>query len=416
MDQVVAQTHGRLDAAVEELAEGAFDFLERLVAEPSVLGREQGAQAIVSAELERLGFDVDRLSVPPDIGARAGAGVPLASYEGREVVVGRLGGVKGRSLLINCHVDVVPAEEADLWSSPPFRPTRADGWLAGRGAGDMKSGYAMALLAIEAVLTADPSLRDAQLAFVSVIEEECTGNGTLAAAHAGVLADAVVLPECTGLELLLDGIGIIWAEIEVRGRGVHAHLAGEGVNAVEAALPLLAALRELEAELNRESDVHCATNIGTVRAGDWRSAVPEVARLGVRVGFPPPLSPAQAQEKLVDALERAARDDPWLATTPPRVRFEGFRAESYSFAREHELVGDLSRAHAAVFGRDPGVAVGTATTDARIYLNQFGVPALCYGPRVRGIHGVDEAVELRSIVDGARVLARFLFERFGGRE
>jgi acetylornithine deacetylase len=51
-----------------------------------------------------------------------------------------------------------------------------------------------------------------------------------------------------------------------------------------------------------------------------------------------------------------------------------------------------------------------STTDARFYLNQFGVPALCYGPRVRNIHGIDEAVELQSIVDGARTLARFLID------
>ena len=44
--------------------------------------------------------------------------------------------------------------------------------------------------------------------FASVIMEECTGNGTLAAARAGVLADAVILPEPTGLSLLLAGVEI----------------------------------------------------------------------------------------------------------------------------------------------------------------------------------------------------------------
>jgi hypothetical protein len=34
-----------------------------------------------------------------------------------------------------------------------------------------------------------------------------------------------------------------------------------------------------------------------------------------------------------------------------------------------------------------------STTDARYYLNQFGVPAVAYGPRSRNIHGTDEAVE-----------------------
>jgi hypothetical protein len=36
------------------------------------------------------------------------------------------------------------------------------------------------------------------------------------------------------------------------------------------------------------------------------------------------------------------------------------------------------------------------------------VPAVAYGPRSRNIHGTDEAVELASIVSGARALARFM--------
>jgi acetylornithine deacetylase len=414
MGQVVAQKYRLLDDAVEELAEGAFGFLERLVAEPSVLGSESGAQSLVAAELDRLGFAVERIPVPPDIDGLPGSGGPIVSYDGRDLVVGRRGTGEHRSLLINGHVDVVPAGEVQLWSREPFAPARLDdGWLAGRGAGDMKSGFAMAFLALEAALAVDPALADAPIRFASVLEEECTGNGTLAAAHAGVIAEAVLLPECTGLELLLDGIGIVWAEIEVRGRGAHAHVAGDGVNAIESALPLLAVLRTLEAELNQESAVWCATNIGTLHAGDWRSSVPTVARIGVRVGFPPGRTPAEVQQRLVDAIDDAARHDPWLATQPPRVRFDGFRAEPYDLPRDHPLVAELSLAHASVFGDGPAFWTGTATTDARYYLNQFDVPALCYGPRARDIHGVDEAVELRSIVDGARVLARFLCERFG---
>lgn len=49
-----------------------------------------------------------------------------------------------------------------------------------------------------------------------------------------------------------------------------------------------------------------------------------------------------------------------------------------------------------------------STTDARIYVNQYGMPALAYGPRTRNIHGPGEAVELGSIVAGARTPARFL--------
>jgi peptidase M20/M25/M40-like protein len=61
-----------------------------------------------------------------------------------------------------------------------------------------------------------------------------------------------------------------------------------------------------------------------------------------------------------------------------------------------------------VHGAPPRRVVTGSTTDARYYLNQFGVPAVACGPRSRNIHDTDEAVELASIVSGARVLARFM--------
>ena len=57
-----------------------------------------------------------------------------------------------------------------------------------------------------------------------------------------------------------------------------------------------------------------------------------------------------------------------------------------------------------------------STTDARTYLNDFNIPALCFGATAHNIHGVDESVELQSIVDAARTLARFILIRFGGDE
>src|SRR4029077_8016732 len=87
----------------------------------------------------------------------------------------------------------------------PSEPRRDGDRLYGRGAGDMKGGFAMATLALDALLAVAPDAIAGALSFLSVNEEECTGNGTLAAARAGVLADAVILPEPTGLDMLLAG-------------------------------------------------------------------------------------------------------------------------------------------------------------------------------------------------------------------
>ena len=120
-----------LDRAIDDRAEDAFGFLERLVAAPSPVGLEMGAQQVVRDELDRLGFLTSVLPVPEDIAADPVAGVPQQAYAGRGNVIGHLAAGTGPSLLLNGHIDVVPAE-APLWSAPPFQPVRRDGWLAGR--------------------------------------------------------------------------------------------------------------------------------------------------------------------------------------------------------------------------------------------------------------------------------------------
>jgi acetylornithine deacetylase len=401
----------RVDAELDALAERSFAFLERLVAEPSVVGAEAGAQAVVAAELERIGFAVELLEVPESIGTDTLAGVPQVSYAGRPVVVGRLGGGDGKTLLCNGHVDVVPAGSPERWSSPPFTPIRRDGWLYGRGAGDMKCGFAMVLLAVEALQRAEPAAIGGSLAFVSAIEEECTGNGTLAALRAGVLGDAVLLPEPTGLEILTGGSGVLWCDIVVSGRAGHAHDAQAGANPILACLALVTALQALEVELNAargEGEGHCATNVGMIEGGDWRSSSPTGARLGVRVGFPAHWDVESAQRAVREALERATSAPGWPRGATAALSFDGFRAVGYRLAPEHPLVGAVADAHEAVHGNRPQPYRLASTTDARHYLNALAIPALCYGPVVRNIHGVDEAVELASIVAGARTLTRFI--------
>jgi acetylornithine deacetylase len=404
----------KLDAAIEEHVHGAFGFLERLVAAPSTVGEELEAQALVELELKRLGFEVQHLPINDTIADDPLGGVPQVSYFGRFDLIGQLNQAnQGPSLLLNGHIDIVPAEQPDIWTSPPFEPRRTKDRLYGRGAGDMKGGFAMAALALDALLATAPDAITGPLVFASVIEEECTGNGTLAAARAGVLADAVVLPEPTGLDLLLAGVGILWLDVVITGKSAHAESADRAVNPVDLAIQIVGALRDLEREMNevREPSMEGVAhpynlNVGTFDAGDWPSSVPATATLRLRVGHPTAWSSDEAEARVRTAIE--AIGDPWLRDHPPTIRPSGFRAKGYALSETHPLATRLAKAHEQAHGTKPNAKAMASTTDARLYINDFDAPAICYGPAARDIHGIDESVELQSIVDGARTLARFI--------
>lgn len=421
----------QLDIAITALSPRAFDLLERLVAEPSTVGQEAGAQEVLAAALHDADFEITRLMIPESIGTDPSAGVPSRSYAGRYDVIGErgdVGDVSG-SLLLNGHIDVVPAEDAAVWSSPPFTPTLRDGWLVGRGAGDMKAGFAAGLLAIWALDQVLPGWLTGKLTWVSVIEEECTGNGTLASGRAGYTADAALLLEPTDLELLLGGINIIWVSVEVDGLAGHAQAAQSSVNPILAALPVVEALHTLEAEMNDqhvegetrdEAFAHIShpynVNIGTFHAGDWASSVPAVARFDVRVGHPGHWNSDEAFAQVRAAVANVSETDEWLASHPPRLSLTGFRAQRHVQDEDARIVTELGAAHRSAHGADPARVTIASTTDARFYVNQFGMPTVAYGPKTRNMHGTDEAVELASIVDCARTVARFLLDWFRPRD
>lgn len=403
-----------IQEAVLGRSEWAFGYLERLIAAPTTAGHEHSGLDIFESTLVELGFVPERIPLG-DIARDPRAGVPAGPALDRSVRVGRRGaGASGPSLLLNGHMDVVPAESPELWTSPPFTPQRRGGRLYGRGAGDMKCGFAMGALAIAALDEVDPGAISGPLAFLAVIEEENTGNGTLAAARAGVLADAVVLLEPTGLGVLLAGIGVLWLEITVTGRAAHAQAAHEAVNAVDLAYQVIDALRSWQRWIGTSTrdevfdgvESPYNLNVGGLDAGDWTSSVPATARLRVRVGFPRAWSPEEAEGRAREIVENTARAGAFPAL--PTVRSSGLRAPGYSLPEGHPLDLAVRAAHHEAHGTRPETVVMGSTTDARIYLNHHGVPALCYGPDASAMHGVDESVGLQSIVDGAITLAHFL--------
>ncbi len=320
-----------LDAA-DGLRDDAVALLARLVRHRSVLGEEQSCLAEMESVYADLGLTPRRVAVDAEaLAAHPGFSPPLIDYAGRDPVlaVHTPRERRGRSLLLQGHVDVVPEGAPDLWKTPPYEPSIRDGRMYGRGAADMKAGIAAYVTAFRALKGAglQPA---ADLQMAAVIEEECTGNGALAVMEALPKPDACLIPEPgPGYPALyVAEVGVVWAWVTVTGRPAHVRDMQSGVNAIEAAMAIAARFKTYEAEMNRGERRHPAfaadnhpinVNLGTIEGGEWNSSVPTRARIGLRVGVMPGYSCRQTARD-IEATGRRGRRGPERRTCDGRLQ------------------------------------------------------------------------------------------------
>ena len=316
--------------------------------------------------------------------------------------------------MLNGHIDVVSPEPATMWASPPFSARREGDWLYGRGAGDMKAGLVAYVGAVRGLIALGLRPR-ARVQLQSVVEEECSGNGALACVAAGHTADAAVVTEPTGGGIQSSQVGVLWFGVRIAGRPAHAGDAPEGQNAIEAAFPILRALRELEAELNEAPpepyDVYphpINLNVGVIRGGDWPSTVAGESVTHCRLALFPDADPAELKDRVEQTVAEAASGDPVLAGFEVEVQYDGFACRGYTLDTDAPVIGTLAAARERLTGEAPAVFASTATTDARSFQLYGNTPAVCFGPHAEGIHGIDERVFMPSVVETAQVLGLFI--------
>jgi acetylornithine deacetylase len=404
--------------ATEKLEEDLVDFARRLVAEPSTLGNEISALRIMESELKKLGFETRKVPIDPAILAEHPGFAPVPwGYDNRYNIVGiRPSGAEGgRSLLFNGHLDVVDPGGRTFWQRDPFMPEIRDGWLYGRGAGDMKAGVAAMTYAVKAIENAGFALK-APVTVEAVIEEECSGNGALACIQAGYDAEAVLIPEPFGPTILTHQVGVLWFKVSVAGAARHVLAAGAGVNAIETCFPIISALRGLEAELNegprpkayRDFDHPLNLNIGIFKGGSWPSSVPDTAEFHGRLSYFPGVRFDEIRQKVIRTVKQAATENPWLADHLPKVEFYGFRSDGHSADRSRPALATLTSCHRTLTGSDAADYIATCTTDVRAFHHFGRSQATCYGPVAESIHGADERVHLDSVMHTAKTYALFM--------
>jgi acetylornithine deacetylase len=403
------------------------DLTRQLVRIPSSRGNEHVAQDFAFRTLQDRGYAMERFAMDREaISLHPGAGSFADGHSDAPIVVGthRPRSEVGRSLILQAHVDVVPPGPSDLWSHPPFEPWVDGDWLYGRGSGDMKAGHIANIACVDALCRI--GLQPAATVYIqSVVEEESTGNGALATHLRGYRADAILIPEPEDEKLVRANVGVLWFRVKVLGEPVHVREMGMGMNAIDAAYRVIAALRVLEAEWNERKITHAFfrqephpinLNIGKIAGGDWASSVPSWCHIDCRIAIYPGVSAAKARAEIEETLKCLVRNDQYFARYPPAVEWNGFFSEGYVLNPGTTAEAVLSRAHQSSTGSALESFVALSYLDTRVYALYGNMPSLCYGPIAKGIHGCDERVSLKSLKRVTGALALFVAEWCGVEE
>src|SRR5206468_216862 len=191
----------------------------------------------VEVWLTKQGFDLEVQEVAP----------------GRPNVVAWLGEKgAGKSLLLEGHTDVVTEGNPAEWTHPPFEADLVGGRIYGRGAADMKSGLAAAMVAAAAIKRSGVAL-GGRLVVGALVDEEgdMLGAKHLCTTAIGRELDAAIICEPEQNERCLEQRGVVWARVAIRGGMAHGAMPEAGVNPITAPGALLQEVPALERRLRR---------------------------------------------------------------------------------------------------------------------------------------------------------------------
>lgn len=400
-----------ITAVLNRRADEARRFLVSLLKQESTPGNEREAINLCAKQFRSLGCECELVPVHNSIKSdpEYSHSEPPMSYEDRaNLVARRRGSGGGRSVILQSHVDVVPAGE---WSDA-FRPARDGSKIVARGACDAKGQIAAMWLAMSVMEDLGLSLRGEVQGQV-VIEEELGGNGALDLIRKGYKADAAVILESTGCNIHPANRGAIWFRIGIQGYPCHMGRKSEGISAIDLAYKVVQALYDYEALIIADSKGYpgferyenpVQVNIGMLHSGAWPSMVAGEAVIEGGVGFLPNRSMDQVKREVEEAIDGI--DDCWLKTHYT-LSFDKLHNDSYEIDYSHPVVSTLQQA-CGESGLSAEVFGWNVSCDARLYAKLGDMPTIVFGPGdFSRAHAENEKIDFDDLVKAAEALVRF---------
>jgi acetylornithine deacetylase/succinyl-diaminopimelate desuccinylase family protein len=361
------------------------------------------AEATATA-LEALGFTVEQHPIPE----------PYVRQHGMKSVTNLIvrqsfGDGEGPVIALNAHGDVVPPGLG--WTSDPYGAEERNGALYGRGAAVSKSDfatYAFALLA----LRQSPKRLSGGVELHLTYDEETGGfvGPQWLLAHQLSRADYAI---SAGFSYAITTAhnGALHLEVVVRGRQAHAAMPHSGVDALEAATPILTAIyaerRRLLERVSTERGIGSPQiTVGLISGGINTNVVPDRIAFRIDRRLIPEEQGEAVEAELIALIEAAAPETDGVEVECRRIMLAEPLRPLPGVERLLEAIQGPAK---AVLGLPIEPTGAPLYTDARHY-SAAGIPTILYGAGPRSIleanaHSADEHVQLSDLRAATEIVA-----------
>lgn len=214
-------------------------------------------------------------------------------------------------LVFICHMDTVTL--GDGWDDDidPLSGLVRDDRLYGRGACDMKSGLASAMVAFEATL--DKMARTGELprrglSLICSVDEEDFMRGVEAAIKQGWVgaSEWVVDTEPTDSQIQVAHKGRTWFELTMQGVTAHASQPWKGADAIAAmAVAISHIRREIGSQPTHDELGRSTVTFGQIEGGYRPYVVPDSCKVWIDMRLVPPCDTQAATKIVQDAIAAA---------------------------------------------------------------------------------------------------------------
>ena len=385
-------------------------FLRALVRSPSdnPPGDCTASAELAARHLERLGFTVEEYPVPAELVEAAG----MKSVT--NLIVRKTFGAGGPVIALNAHGDVVPPGNG--WTVDPYGAVEKDGALYGRGVAVSKSDFATYAFALKA-LEANPAGLNGTVELHFTYDEEAGGMiGPKWLLDQKLTRPTLAISAGFSYAITTAHNGVLHLEVTVRGKQAHAAMPFTGADALEASVPVLAAIygerKRLAGIVSKERGIGSPQiTVGLISGGINTNVVPDKVTFRIDRRIVPDEDGAAVEKALVALIEQALPTKPGITVKCRRLMLaEPLRP----LPGVDRMVTAIQRHAKNVLGVAVEPTGVPLYTDARHYA-AAGVPTVLYGAGPRSIleanaHGADEHLLLTDLRAATEVIAFTLAE------